>query len=42
VIRVLVCDDQALIRAGFVTVFGLQPDLDVVILAYETGLVTAP
>ncbi|WP_436529065.1 response regulator [Actinoplanes sp. HUAS TT8] len=29
-IRVLVCDDQALIRAGFVTVFGLQPDLDVV------------
>jgi DNA-binding NarL/FixJ family response regulator len=30
VIRVLVCDDQALIRAGFVTVFGLQPDLEVV------------
>ncbi|BCY13064.1 response regulator transcription factor [Actinoplanes sp. L3-i22] len=29
-IRVLVCDDQALIRAGFVTVFGLQPDLEVV------------
>ncbi|WP_433825004.1 response regulator [Actinoplanes sp. CA-015351] len=29
-IRVLVCDDQALIRAGFVTVFGLQPDIDVV------------
>jgi DNA-binding NarL/FixJ family response regulator/signal transduction histidine kinase len=30
VIRVLVCDDQALIRAGFVTVLGLQPDLEVV------------
>ncbi|BBH70620.1 DNA-binding response regulator [Actinoplanes sp. OR16] len=29
-IRVLVCDDQALVRAGFMTVFGLQPDLDVV------------
>ncbi|GAA1608605.1 response regulator [Actinoplanes couchii] len=29
-IRVLVCDDQALIRAGFVTVFGLQPDIEVV------------
>ncbi|SDT37071.1 response regulator [Actinoplanes derwentensis] len=29
-IRVLVCDDQALIRAGFVTVFGMQDDLDVV------------
>ena len=29
-IRVLVCDDQALIRTGFVTVLGLQPDLEVV------------
>jgi DNA-binding NarL/FixJ family response regulator len=29
-IRVLVCDDQALIRTGFATVFGAQPDLEVV------------
>ncbi|ADD43024.1 response regulator [Stackebrandtia nassauensis] len=29
-IRVLICDDQALIRAGFATIIGAQPDLDVV------------
>lgn len=29
-IRVLVCDDQDLVRAGYVTVFRLQPDLTVV------------
>jgi DNA-binding NarL/FixJ family response regulator len=29
-IQVLVCDDQALIRTGFATIFGAQADLDVV------------
>ncbi|GAA2660580.1 MULTISPECIES: response regulator transcription factor [Actinosynnema] len=29
-IRVLVCEDQALVRAGYVTIFGAQPDLEVV------------
>ena len=29
-IRVLVCDDQALIRTGFATIFAAQPDLSVV------------
>lgn len=29
-IRVLVCDDQMLVRAGYVTIFGAQPGLDVV------------
>ncbi|MBO4161960.1 MULTISPECIES: response regulator [Micromonospora] len=29
-IRVLVCDDQALIRTGFATIIGAQPDLAVV------------
>ncbi len=29
-IRVLVCDDQALIRTGFATIFAAQPDLEVV------------
>jgi DNA-binding NarL/FixJ family response regulator len=29
VISVLVCDDQALIRAGFVTIFDAQPDMTV-------------
>lgn len=29
-IRVLVCEDQALIRAGYVTIFNAQPDLEVV------------
>ncbi|MFD0683128.1 response regulator [Actinomadura fibrosa] len=29
-IRVLVCDDQALVRTGFVTIFGAQPDMEVV------------
>ncbi|MBO2453091.1 response regulator transcription factor [Actinomadura barringtoniae] len=29
-VRVLVCDDQALIRTGFTTIIGAQPDLDVV------------
>jgi DNA-binding NarL/FixJ family response regulator len=29
-IRVLVCDDQALVRAGYVTIFAAQPDLTVV------------
>ncbi|AXB41242.1 response regulator [Amycolatopsis albispora] len=28
-IRVLVCDDQALIRTGLVTIIGAQPDLEV-------------
>jgi DNA-binding NarL/FixJ family response regulator len=30
VISVLVCDDQALVRTGFVTIFDAQPDLTVV------------
>ena len=29
-IRVLVCDDQALIRTGFTTIIGAQPDMEVV------------
>jgi chemotaxis response regulator CheB len=29
-VRVLVCDDQALIRAGFTTIIDAQPDLDAV------------
>jgi DNA-binding NarL/FixJ family response regulator len=29
-IRVLVCDDQALVRAGYSTILSAQPDLDVV------------
>ncbi|MDQ1034002.1 DNA-binding NarL/FixJ family response regulator [Streptomyces sp. V3I8] len=29
-IRVLVCDDQELVRAGYVTIFNAQPDIDVV------------
>ncbi|MBX6385695.1 MAG: response regulator transcription factor [Microbispora sp.] len=29
-IRVLICDDQALIRTGFVTIVDAQPDLEVV------------
>lgn len=30
VIRVLVCDDQALVRTGYVTIFSAQPDMEVV------------
>jgi DNA-binding NarL/FixJ family response regulator len=30
VLRVLVCDDQPLIRTGYATIFGAQPDIDVV------------
>ncbi|MER5887170.1 response regulator transcription factor [Streptomyces sp. NPDC001941] len=29
-IRVLVCDDQALVRTGYATIFSSQPDMDVV------------
>jgi DNA-binding NarL/FixJ family response regulator len=29
-IRVLVCEDQALVRAGYTTIFSAQPDMDVV------------
>lgn len=29
-IRVLVCDDQALVRTGYATIFAAQPDLEVV------------
>ncbi|MFJ7945356.1 response regulator [Streptomyces sp. NPDC096354] len=29
-IRVLVCDDQALVRTGYVTIFSVQPDIEVV------------
>ncbi|MEU1089566.1 response regulator transcription factor [Streptomyces sp. NPDC005892] len=29
-LRLLVCDDQALVRAGFVTIFSAQPDMEVV------------
>jgi DNA-binding NarL/FixJ family response regulator len=29
-IRVLVCDDQALVRAGYATILGAQPDMEVV------------
>lgn len=28
-IRVLICEDQELVRAGYVTVFGAQPDMEV-------------
>jgi DNA-binding NarL/FixJ family response regulator len=30
VIRVLVCEDQALVRAGFVTIFSAQADMEVI------------
>ncbi|MFJ9342319.1 response regulator [Streptomyces sp. NPDC101733] len=29
-IRVLICDDQALVRTGYATIFSAQPDLEVV------------
>ncbi|MEV4315878.1 response regulator transcription factor [Actinocrispum sp. NPDC049592] len=29
-VRVLVCEDQALVRAGYTTIFSAQPDMDVV------------
>lgn len=29
-IRVLICEDQALVRAGFISIFSAQPDMDVV------------
>ena len=29
-IRVLVCDDQTLVRTGYATIFAAQPDLEVV------------
>ncbi|CDR14100.1 response regulator transcription factor [Streptomyces iranensis] len=29
-IRVLICEDQALVRAGYVTIFSAQPDIEVV------------
>jgi DNA-binding NarL/FixJ family response regulator len=29
-VRLLVCEDQALVRAGFVTIFSAQPDMQVV------------
>lgn len=29
-IRVLICEDQALVRAGYVTIFGAQSDMEVV------------
>jgi DNA-binding NarL/FixJ family response regulator len=29
-VRVLICEDQALVRTGFVTILGAQPDLEVV------------
>lgn len=34
-IRILVCDDQALVRAGYVTIFSSQPDMAVVGQASE-------
>src|SRR4051794_7889158 len=42
-IRVLICEDQALIRAGYATIFNSQPDLDVVGEAADgpTGLEAA-
>jgi DNA-binding NarL/FixJ family response regulator len=30
VIRVLICEDQALVRTGYVTIFSAQPDMEVV------------
>jgi DNA-binding NarL/FixJ family response regulator len=30
VIRVLICEDQALVRTGYVTIFSAQPDVEVV------------
>jgi DNA-binding NarL/FixJ family response regulator len=29
-IRVLICEDQALVRAGYATIFGAQPDMEVI------------
>ncbi|MEU6780339.1 response regulator transcription factor [Nonomuraea angiospora] len=29
-IRVLICEDQALVRAGYITIFSAQPDMEVV------------
>jgi DNA-binding NarL/FixJ family response regulator len=29
-IRLLICEDQALVRTGYVTIFGAQPDIEVV------------
>jgi DNA-binding NarL/FixJ family response regulator len=29
-VRVLVCEDQALVRAGYTTIFSAQPDMEVV------------
>ncbi|MBT2225252.1 response regulator transcription factor [Nonomuraea sp. NEAU-A123] len=29
-IRVLICEDQALVRAGYITIFSAQPDMDVI------------
>ncbi|MFI9845246.1 response regulator [Nonomuraea sp. NPDC051941] len=29
-IRVLICEDQALVRAGYITIFSVQPDMEVV------------
>jgi DNA-binding NarL/FixJ family response regulator len=42
-IRVLICEDQALIRAGYAAIFNSQPDLDVVGEAADgpTGLESA-
>lgn len=42
-IRVLICEDQALIRAGYVTIFNAQPDIEVVGEAADgpAGLETA-
>jgi DNA-binding NarL/FixJ family response regulator len=42
-IRVLICEDQALIRAGYATIFSSQPDLEVVGEAADgpTGLEAA-
>jgi DNA-binding NarL/FixJ family response regulator len=42
-IRVLICEDQALIRAGYATIFNSQPDLEVVGEAADgpTGLEAA-
>jgi DNA-binding NarL/FixJ family response regulator len=29
-IQVLICEDQALVRAGYITIFSAQPDMDVI------------